>query len=111
MPSFYTDGTEYVITSWIEGKVGTYRDLDQAVDHGQTVALFIKLVQHLQTPPKPEVAFLFYDRLYHRLKQFYRLDESQNRSQGPIGRFLAEYRAAILSRWVSSMGTIATTST
>lgn len=91
MPSFYTDGQEIVITSWIEGKVGTYRNLDQAVRLVKQLASFHQVGQHLQTPPKPAVAFLFYDRLYHRLKQFYRLMKRVEQIPGPLGRFLARY--------------------
>lgn len=91
MPSFYTDGYEMVITPWIEGKIGTYHDLDQAVMMVKQLASFHQVGQQLQTPPKQEVAFLFFDRLYHRLKQFYWLMQKVEDIPGPLGKLLAQY--------------------
>lgn len=92
MPSFYTDYTHYVLTPWIHGQIGSYRDLDQAVTMIKRLARFHQVGTGLQTPPKQkqEAAFLLYDRIYSRLKQFYRLMGRADQIPGKVGRFLRE---------------------
>lgn len=90
MPSFYTDGIETIITPWIEGKIGNYRDLNQATVMVKQLAFFHRTGQRLQTPPKQEGAFLFFERLYHRLKEFYHLMNQVDRIPGKLGKLLVE---------------------
>lgn len=89
MPAFYTDGRSYVLTPWIHGKMSSYQDLDQAMMLMKQLAFFHQAGTGLQTPPKKEVAFLFYERLYTRLKRFYRLMRKLHHIPGEVGRFLS----------------------
>lgn len=91
MPAFYTDGSKYMVTPWIQGKVGTYRDPEQAIRLIRHLAFFHQAGQQLNTPPKQEVAFLFFDRLYHRLKQFYQLLRRVDSIPGKLGQLLKQY--------------------
>ena len=91
MPVYYTDGYELVVTPWIQGEIGSYRNLDLALKMVQHLAYFHQIGQELQTPPKQEVAFLFFNRLYHRLKQFYKLMKKVDAIPGQLGKLLAQY--------------------
>jgi len=91
MPTFYTDGYELAVTSWIHGRIGSYRNLDQALRLVRQLARFHFVGQALQTPPKQEVAFLFVDRLYHRLSKFYKLMKRVDTIPGAFGRLLTQY--------------------
>lgn len=90
MPPIYTDGFRYLLTPWIQGNVSQYHDQAQAVRIIKQLALFHQAGRGLLTPPKQEVAFLLYDRVYERLKRFYQLMKQVKGIKGEFGQLLAE---------------------
>lgn len=90
MPPVYTDGARYLLTPWIQGNVCQYQNPVQSVQIIKQLARFHQAGRGLLTPPKQEVAFLLYDRLYERLKRFYHLMKQVKQIQGEFGQLLAE---------------------
>lgn len=92
MPQIWTDGDQWMLTPFIEGKVCSYRNLFEAEKAITCLAQFHQLGQRLPVPLlKQQMKFLLYDRLYDRICSFYKLLSHIHRIEGEWGEFLRKY--------------------
>lgn len=68
-----TDGREWILTPFIQGKTCNYKNTNEVIRMVHTLAFFHRVGRQLRTPPPPGAAFLLTDRLQRRLQKFYQL--------------------------------------
>jgi CotS family spore coat protein len=90
MPQVQSDRKEWLLTSFIKGKVGRYTNIDEVVKMIRVLAHFHYVGRGLITPPDG-AAYLLYHRLYERLFQYYQILKNADQVEGELGKLLKNH--------------------
>lgn len=91
MPPIRSDGFEWILTPFLEGKTGSYTKLDDVKKMVEVLAHFHATGRGCTTPPAEGAAFLLTQRLHDRLVQFYQLMKKADSIPGELGKLLRQY--------------------
>jgi hypothetical protein len=88
MPFFMTDGKEWLLTPWIEGKTGCYANETDVTKMLQVLAHFHLTGRRLHTPLVDKAHFTLHERIHDRLVQFYQVFKKSSSIQGELGELI-----------------------
>lgn len=91
MPSFRTDGRDWLLTAWVNARPATYRNREEIRMAADLLARFHRAGRHLFTPP-PSLRYVsLWERIDSRYRSFSLLMKKADRVGGELGLLLRAY--------------------